>query len=338
MFLANFVSFKVDCYIIISTMIDKTKGYQVSNTMRELIKDNSQLLLVISRFDIAFGFGDSPVGIVCQENDVDVDTFLCVCNMLSGYRYSTEDISLVSLMGYLKQAHTSFLEVTLPKIRHHLIEGINYSPTNEVALLLIRFFDDYVIEVRRHMHHENDVIFRYVENLLKGSVDPSFRIAKYSVNHESMAEKLNELKDLFIYHYKQKENTRLSAALFDIILCEHDLLSHFEVENHLFLPLAEQLEHKLLSTSKFESDSEKNDSQNNINASEPLSEREKDIIRGLVRGKSTKEIAYYFFISLHTFSTHRRNINSKPGIQSPAGLVIYALLNHIVDIKEVAPQ
>ncbi len=319
-------------------MIDKTKGYQVSTTMRELIQDNSLLLPVISRFDIAFGFGDNPIEKVCRENDVDINTFLCVCNFISGYHYSDADISLSSLMGYLKRAHSSFLDVTLPKIRHRLIEGINYSATNEVALLLIKFFDDYVLEVRRHMDHENNVIFRNVENLLKGIVDPKLRIGNYSVSHESMAEKLNELKDLFIYHYKQKENMRLSAALFDIILCERDLLSHFEVENKLFLPLAECLEAQLLAQSDTSKDTEESNLDKEIADSELLSEREKDIIRGLVRGKSTKEIADELFISVHTVSTHRRNINSKLGIHSPAGLVIYALLNHIVDINEVASQ
>ncbi len=306
--------------------------------MRELIQDNSLLLPVISRFDIAFGFGDNLIEKVCHENDVDINTFLCVCNFISGYHYSDSDISLSSLMGYLKRAHSSFLDVTLPKIRHRLIEGINYSATNEVALLLIKFFDDYVLEVRRHMDHENNVIFRNVENLIKGIVDPKLRIGNYSVSHESMAEKLNELKDLFIYHYKQKENMRLSAALFDIILCERDLLSHFEVENKLFLPLAETLETQLLAQSVTSKDSEDSTLDKESADSELLSEREKDIIRGLVRGKSTKEIADELFISVHTVSTHRRNINSKLGIHSSAGLVIYALINHIVDINEVAPQ
>lgn len=319
-------------------MIDKTKGYQASTTMRELIQDNSLLLPVISRFDIAFGFGDNPIEKVCQENDVDINTFLCVCNFISGYHYSDTDISLASLMGYLKRAHTSFLDVTLPKIRHRLIEGINYSATNEVALLLIKFFDDYVLEVRRHMVHENNVIFKNVENLIRGIVDPKLRIGNYSISHESMAEKLNELKDLFIYHYKQKENMRLSAALFDIILCERDLLSHFDVENKLFLPLAESLETKLLAQSDSSKDTDVTDYEKDVTDCELLSEREKDIIRGLVRGKSTKEIADELFISVHTVSTHRRNINSKLGIHSPAGLVIYALLNHIVDINDVAPQ
>ena len=35
--------------------------YSGTDKMRELIKDNNQLLPVLSRFDIAFGFGDGKV-------------------------------------------------------------------------------------------------------------------------------------------------------------------------------------------------------------------------------------------------------------------------------------
>ncbi len=317
-------------------MIDKTLGYQPANTMRELIRDNALLLPAISRFDIAFGFGDSPVGEVCRENNVDTATFLCVCNLLSGYPYDIDSISLDSLMGYLKRAHSSFLDVTLPRIRHHLIEAINYSDTNEVALLLIRFYDDYVLEVKRHMDHENDVIFSYVERLLGNEIDEDFSIGRFSVNHGPMAAKLNELKDIFIYHYKQNENARLSAALFDIIICERDMLAHFEVENRIFIPTVEKLEDNLRSLIDAAA-TETADTDDDSDRRSPLSEREKDIIRGLARGKANKEIADELCISVHTVATHRRNICAKLGIHSPAGLVIFAIINHLVDIDDVKP-
>lgn len=221
-------------------MIDKQRGYLPSNNMRELIRDNNLILMAISRFDIAFGFGDNPVSEICKENNVDTDTFLAVCNLLSGYRYSVDTLSLRSIMGYLRRTHSAFLDVTLPKIRQRLFEAINYSDSNDVSLLLIKFFDDYVVEVKRHMDYENDVIFKYVENLLKGDVDEKFCIDDFSGNHSHTVTKLNELKDIFIYHYKQKENTRLSAALYDIITCEKDMMSHFEVEKvFLFLLLSD---------------------------------------------------------------------------------------------------
>lgn len=314
-------------------MIDKIKGYLPTNTMRELIRDNAMLLPAISRFDIAFGFGDNSVGNVCRKNGVDVNTFLAVCNTLSGYRHDSGGISLTSLMGYLKRAHSSFLDVSLPKIRMQLIEGINYSATNEVSLLLIKFFDDYVVEVKRHMEYENDVIFKYVEGLVDGCADDDFRIGSFSVNHEPMAQKLRELKDIFIYHYTHNENARLSAALFDIINCERDLMSHFDVESRLFVPAVERVENRVLNSRDAEPAEEGEDEE--TSPANLLSEREKDIVRGLAQGKSTKEIADELCLSVHTVSTHRRNINAKLDIHSPAALVIFAILNHIVDINDV---
>ena len=213
--------------------------------MRELIRDNALLLPAISRFDIAFGFGDSPLSEVCNKNNVDVSTFLCVCNLLSGYQYNIDDISLTSLIGYLKRAHSFFLDVSIPRIRRNLIEAIHCTDTNEVTLLLVKFFDNYVEEVRKHMEYENEVVFRYVERLLDNNLDSQFGIDKFSGNHNHMAAKLNELKDIFIYHYKPKESARLSAVLFDIIMCERDLISHFEVENKLFIPAVKKIEKAL---------------------------------------------------------------------------------------------
>lgn len=305
--------------------------------MRELICDNAMLLPAISRFNIAFGFGDTPVGQVCRENGVDTDTFLSVCNLLTGYRYNVNAISLQSLMGYLKRAHTSFLDVELPKIRHNLIDAINCSASNEVALLLMKFYDDYVIEVRKHMDYENNVIFEYVNRLLKGDVDDGFNINKYSVNHVDTAAKLKELKDIFIYHYMQKENARLSGALLDIIICERDMLRHFDVENKLFIPAVEKLEKELRNSMLNNLPEEKAAEEDLPTQLALLSEREKEIIRGIAQGKVNKEIAEELCISVHTVATHRRNISTKLEIHTAAGLTIFAIIHHLVDVNEVTP-
>lgn len=318
-------------------MIDKQRGYLSSNNMRELIHDNAMLLPAISRFNIAFGFGDSPIGQVCLENGVDTDTFLCVCNLLTGYRYDVNSISLQSLTDYLKRAHTSFLDVEFPKIRHNLISAINCSASNEVALLLMKFYDDYVIEVRKHMDYENNVIFEYVNRLAEGDVDDGFNINKYSVNHEDTAAKLKELKDIFIYHYKQKENAWLSGALLDIIICERDMLSHLDVENKLFIPAVEKLE-KELRNSMLNNVPEERASDENVPIQLALlSEREKDIIRCIAQGKVNKEIAEELCISVHTVATHRRNISTKLKIHTAAGLAIFAIIHHLVDVNDVTP-
>jgi DNA-binding NarL/FixJ family response regulator len=68
---------------------------------------------------------------------------------------------------------------------------------------------------------------------------------------------------------------------------------------------------------------------------EMLSEREKDVIVCVVKGMTNKAIADKLFISINTVTTHRRNIAKKLNIHSSAGLTIYAIMNKLVDIKEV---
>lgn len=68
---------------------------------------------------------------------------------------------------------------------------------------------------------------------------------------------------------------------------------------------------------------------------EPLSTREKEIIVGVVKGLTNKQIAEQLFLSPHTVITHRRNIAAKLQIHSPAGLTIYAIVNRLVDLADV---
>jgi regulator of cell morphogenesis and NO signaling len=124
----------------------------------------------MSRFDLSLGFGDKTVQEVCRENGVDCRTFLAVVNFMiedsDRMEDDVKDISMPSLMNYLKQAHHYFLDFCLPTIRRKLIEAIDCSTENEVAFLILKFFDQYAGEVRKHMDYEDMNVFTYVENLM----------------------------------------------------------------------------------------------------------------------------------------------------------------------------
>jgi len=68
---------------------------------------------------------------------------------------------------------------------------------------------------------------------------------------------------------------------------------------------------------------------------EALSQREKEIITQVVRGLTNKAIADKLCLSIHTVITHRRNIARKLQIHSPAGLTIYAIVNKLVELKDI---
>jgi DNA-binding NarL/FixJ family response regulator len=66
-----------------------------------------------------------------------------------------------------------------------------------------------------------------------------------------------------------------------------------------------------------------------------LSEREKTIVTQVVNGLTNQEIADKLFLSIHTITTHRKNISNKLGIKTVSGLTVYALMNKIVDLNEI---
>ena len=65
-----------------------------------------------------------------------------------------------------------------------------------------------------------------------------------------------------------------------------------------------------------------------------LTETEKEIVRAIAQGKSTKEIATERFSSVHTITTHRKNIFRKLGVNTAHEVVKYALRAGLVDSSE----
>ncbi len=312
-------------------MIDQHSSYKPSDTMRDLLRDNNLLLLTLSRFGIGFGFGDASVRNVCQIYNVDTHTFLGVSNLLSDREHEQYRIDLPTLMEYLRKTHRYYLEIGLPKLRHKIIEAISSAGGKDVSLMLIKFFDDYVEELKNHLEEENGRLFPFIVRLLEGKAEGDFSLDNFQCEHTPVTDKLQELKDIFIYHYSNPESMQMAGVLFDIVNLEKDLVSHFQVENHLLLPAAKKLEEEVKERMGERGD-EKKEEESPLSA---LGEREKEIVRLIARGLSTKEIANELYLSVHTVATHRKNIISKLGIHSASGLTIFAILHGLIDIREV---
>lgn len=228
-------------------MMYKTSNYTPTDKMSDLICGNYALLQVMSRFDLSLGFGDRTVQEVCRDNGVDCHTFLAVVNFVTEENNRVADnlqgLSIRALMSYLKQAHHYFLDFQLPTIRRKLIEAIDCSVQNEVAFLILKFFDAYAAEVRKHMDYEDMNVFTYVENLLSGTATGGFRISQFARRHDQIDATLRELKNIIIKYYPAGGNNYLlNAVLFDIFSCEQDLASHCRVEDYMFVPAVLQLE------------------------------------------------------------------------------------------------
>ena len=66
-----------------------------------------------------------------------------------------------------------------------------------------------------------------------------------------------------------------------------------------------------------------------------LSLREKEIVVGVVKGLTNREIAERLCLSTHTVITHRRNIARKLQVHSASGLTVYAIVNKLIELKEL---
>jgi DNA-binding NarL/FixJ family response regulator len=66
--------------------------------------------------------------------------------------------------------------------------------------------------------------------------------------------------------------------------------------------------------------------------SDPLSEREREVLKLLAEGHSNQEVADTLYISRKTVENHRANIVRKTGIQGQVGLTKYAVRIGLIDL------
>lgn len=220
--------------------------YTASDPMSELVGNNYRVLLVMSRFGIGLGFGEQSIGEVCAQSGVDAPTFLTVANMLLGENEAAPapgEVSVEALMGYLHNSHDYFLSFRLPAIRARLAEAVGTG--DDLSRAIVRYFDDYIAGVRRHMDYEERMVFPYVRTLLEGRrPEGDYNIDMFRRQHDHVEERLGEFKNIFVKYYSAPGTNEINGILFDIFTCEEDLASHNAVEDRIFIPAILELETK----------------------------------------------------------------------------------------------
>ena len=313
--------------------------YHETDPMSDVISDDYRMLQMISRFGITLGFGDQTVAETCRAAEVDAQTFLTVVNFLTDTNHAhiaemVEHIDLPTMLRYLQNSHTYFIDYRLPAIRRKLLQAIDMR--SQIAVLILKFYDEYMAEVTRHMQYENTHVHPYVEQLLQGHRGPQSLAqltSEHEGSHSSIDRSLTELKNIIIKYYPNDQNAALlSDVLMDIYMVEEDFLNHCHMEDTLFSQCVRRLEEEAplnVPTREEEPLPAKGEQEG------ALSDREREVIRLVAMGLSNKEIAERMFISVNTVMTHRRNISRKLDIHAAAGLTIYAIVNGIISVEDV---
>jgi regulator of cell morphogenesis and NO signaling len=313
--------------------------FKTSDKVSFVLSNDYRLLQVMSRFGISLGFGDKTIQEICTQCDVDAETFITVINFVKegGEQVpsNVDELSVRSLLDYLRETHRYFIEYQFPTLRRNMLSAIDCSVRNEVAFLVLKFFDEYVEEVRKHMEYEEQVTFSYVEDLLAGrdAVLSDRQHHLLSKHHESIDSRLRELKNLFIQYYPQQgTDHELNNVIFELYRVQEDLEMHCRVEDYVFTPAVRKLVHM---TNQRSAMLEQQPSETAGGRDGALSDREREIVVCVAKGMANKEIADKLCLSINTVTTHRRNIARKLSIHSPAGITIYAIVNKLVKLEEV---
>lgn len=300
--------------------------YEPDDKLIAVIRDNYDILQVLGAFGISLGFGDMTVSDVCRQQDVDTATFLRVVNFLNGAQTGNDEegsTSVPTLLRYLKASHTYYLDFMLPFLRSELSDALDSN--NALSPLVMKLYDGYADSIRQHMQQEERTLFPYVESLLQGNVQQGYDITAYPRSHALIDQKLKELGDIIIRYLPSDglRNNQLTHTLYDLLDCQSWLQQHSRVEEAIFLPAVLQLAATLPAPEE---------EQAAETTQEALSDREKEVVAEVARGYSNKQIADHLCLSVNTVLTHRRNIARKLQIHTPAGLTIYALANHLIDL------
>lgn len=214
----------------------------------ELLTDDRRLLQLLPRFGIGLGFGDRSVDQVCQSNRVNTDLFLMICEIYSDGNYKPGQIELQhidmgDLLSYLKASHLYYLDERFPHIEehlHHIIEacGQKFGP------MLSHFYDEYKQEVMRHIkYYEEEVVFPYIEALLKGQHTNTYKIDEFEHNHTNIQDVLDDMMNILLKYLPgdilPKERIEIS---YDIMELSDDLNRHSIIEERILIPCVESLE------------------------------------------------------------------------------------------------
>lgn len=210
----------------------------------DLVKEDFNILPILSRFSIPLGVGNKTIAEICGESGIDTDVFLLIINYLISGRIEPGYLSgshAVGIVDFLHNSHDYFLSYKLPHIRTNLLSALD-EHHSDINPAIVQFFDDYVDLVRQHFRYEEDTVFPYIRGLAKGEKS-AYRIDTFRRHHDDeIGRKLAELKNIILRFYTTSMPNRMYDVLVDIFNCEEDLESHNDIENNILIPMISGLE------------------------------------------------------------------------------------------------
>lgn len=153
-----------------------------------------------------------------------------------------DSFSLKELLNYLESSHRFYLDSWLPKISQTIYILQKQDQTkNPVITLLSAFIKRYNHELQMHIEFEEQVLFNFVNDFLKGIHKESqkqFVLEHFLTTHnDNILLYLDDLKnDLLAVDPNLKSNLSFAILFNQMDLFQRDLRIHNLIEDEVFIP------------------------------------------------------------------------------------------------------
>lgn len=282
--------------------------------LSKTLAQNHILIPIINRFGVHLGVGDKTIDTICKEHNLDVNFLLVVLNTYLDKKYCCEndvnDFELEQVATYFQQTNHSYLHHLVPNVEKHLHALMSLSnPDDEELMMLQKTFSHFKKQITHHIEKEFQGVAPYPYELLY------------------------DLKSNLIRHVSDKYNSNLYyAVVFSIASLETDIIVHNRLKESVLIPLLKTQNKQIVDNIHYIIAL---DQQKEEQSERPLTPRETEILKLIVRGNLNKQIADELNISINTVLTHRKNILAKTGIKTTSGLTLYSISKGLLLPNEI---
>jgi regulator of cell morphogenesis and NO signaling len=225
-------------------MMIRRQLFNENSQLADLLLANINLMHILPRFKIDVGVGESTVKQVCEERNISIPLFLMVCKVYSLDNYTisqatVDRIPVDQLLGYLHNSHTDYIENRVPSVISSIIDITRSSYGSHFKAFLQKYKED----TDTHFAYEEEVLFPYINALLKGEKTERYNIKEFQANHTNILESLNDLKNLLIkYAPREVDFEKKRKAISELFLLEEDLNKHHVIEDEILVALVSVIE------------------------------------------------------------------------------------------------
>lgn len=169
------------------------------------------------------------------------------------------------ILEYLKQGHRFYLDKKIPEIELSISQFLSAADNQKIKgedfFLIGYLFDEYKQSLIQHISAEEKTVFPYVSQLLKNQSIPCDTFRKHNLEgcatlmhfiktHTDTEKDLAEIKTILnSYQVNKPGMTPFNLLIKQLDIFEVDLHIHSKIEEEVLVPMALEIEQKLLKSS-----------------------------------------------------------------------------------------